>query len=741
MNLAKHFKLYRLQWATGSVITFLFILLHMLALSPAAPYGQVLKRFEGLAYDVRLKESLPWQQRSFLPIVIVDIDEQSLIEIGRFPWSRHVMGKLQDQLVAAGVSVVAYDVLFSEPELNPAMQVASHLGATDPQTNEILRSIAPNIDADIAFSKTLDATDTVLGMLFEHQQDILVGKLPDPIFASEISPDNLPIPDFAGHVANVKVLQENSPGTGFINSAPDGDGFVRYSMLMIKHDKEAYPALALEAARLYTLADTVEIVVKPFGDGHSVQGIKLGTTLIPTDDYGRVAIPFRGPAFSFPYISAIDVINGNIDKSLFDQAIVFVGTSAVGHADLRTTPVGVQYPGVEVHANVLEGLVFPELLPSRPDWIDGAVVVLLVILGLAMSIVLPLLGVLGMTLLALFVTSCFIFFSFYAWVVWRLDFPQIAILGLTISQTTILGSLGFVREHKERVQIKSIFDQYVPPAHIASMLEQPDQASMEGEKRVMTVLFADIREFTSISESLDAGRLKAYLNQYFSPITKIIFEYQGTIDKYVGDMVMAFWNAPLLVDEHPELAVKCAMQMQRQVDDLQSQMIEQGFPPFAIGIGLNTGDMNVGDMGSEYRRAYTVLGDAVNLGSRLEGLTKFYGVGVLVSEMTYEQCSDIVFRPIDKVKVKGKNLAVTIFEPIALKNEVTEAQHEELKAHKIAWELYLSQSWQEALPAFTKLIELQPQRKIYQLLCERVREMQSHPPGEDWDGSYTHKSK
>ncbi|KZN54671.1 hypothetical protein N474_17865 [Pseudoalteromonas luteoviolacea CPMOR-2] len=741
MTLKKWFKLYRLQWVSGSVITLLFILLHLLALSPASPYGQVIKRFEGLAYDVRLKESLGWQQRSFLPIVIVDIDEQSLIDVGRFPWSRHVMARLQTQLANAGVAVVAYDVLFSEPELNPAMQVVDHLGGKKAEVVDTLQALAPDIDADIAFSKTLNETDTVLGMLFEHQEDILVGNLPTPIFTSEVKPQELPIPDFAGHVANVKVLQLNSPGTGFINSAPDGDGFVRYSMLMIKHNEHAYPALALEAARLYTLADEVKIIAKPFGDGHSVQGIKLGTTLIPTDDYGRVAIPFRGPAFSFPYVSATEVLKGEIDAELFDQAIVFVGTSAVGHADLRTTPVGVQYPGVEVHANVLEGLVFPELLPSRPDWIDGAVVMLLLLLGIITSIILPTLGVFGMTLVALIITGGFIFFSFYAWVVWRLDFPQVAVLGLTITQTTVLGSLGFVKEHKERVQIKSIFDQYVPPAHIASMLEQPDQASMEGEKRVMTVLFADIREFTSISESLDAGRLKAYLNQYFSPITRIIFEYQGTIDKYVGDMVMAFWNAPLLVDEHPELAVKCAMQMQVQVDELQAQMKEQGFPPFAIGIGLNTGDMNVGDMGSEYRRAYTVLGDAVNLGSRLEGLTKFYGVGILISEMTFEHCHDIVFRPIDKVKVKGKNVAVTIYEPIALKNDITKAQMEELEAHNSAWKLYLSQCWQEALPAFTKLIELQPQRKVYHLFCERVREMQVNPPGENWDGSYTHKSK
>jgi adenylate cyclase len=257
----------------------------------------------------------------------------------------------------------------------------------------------------------------------------------------------------------------------------------------------------------------------------------------------------------------------------------------------------------------------------------------------------------------------------------------------------------------------------------------------------MTVLFADIRSFTSISESLEASRLKAYLNQYFSPITQVIFEHHGTIDKYVGDMVMAFWNAPLKVSEHPELAVKCAMQMQYQVEKLQEKMIAQSLPPFEIGIGLNTGDMNVGDMGSEYRRAYTVLGDAVNLGSRLEGLTKFYGVGILISEMTYRACQNITFRPIDKVKVKGKSLAVTIYEPVGLTEDLSEAQWQELEAHKQAWGLYLLQHWDEALSAFTKLKQLKPNRKLYSLFCERINELSKHPPCHDWDGSYTHKSK
>ncbi|WP_125561033.1 CHASE2 domain-containing protein [Pseudoalteromonas rubra] len=742
MSLPRLWRKYYQQWLCGLCLIILFIALQLLTLSPASPYGDALKRLEGLGYDLRLKSTLSLHSRSFLPIVIVDIDEPSLKQVGRFPWSRHVMARLQSQLADAGVAVIAYDILFSEPELNPARQVLSHLDTqTSANVSHTLHALAPTIDADKAFASRLQETDTVLGLLFEHQSDILVGTLPETIFFSAIPAAALPVPNFAGHVANVSELQQNSPGSGFINSAPDSDGFIRNSMLLAKHQGQLYPALALEAARLYTMAEQVEVVTKPFGTGHSVEGIRLGTALIPTDDYGRVNVPYRGPAFSFPYVSAADVLNGQIDPGLFDQAIIFVGTSAVGHADLRTTPVGVQYPGVEVHANVLEGLVFPELLPSRPNWMDGAVIMLLLLLGLLCVFILPRLEVLGIAVFTLCVSGLFIALSAYLWVKLRLDLPQVAVLAMLISQAMILGSLGFVREHKERLQIKSIFDQYVPPAHIQAMLDNPDSVSMEGEKRDITVLFADIRSFTTISESLDAGRLKSYLNQYFSPITRIIFEHQGTIDKYVGDMVMAFWNAPLPVEAHPELAVRCAMAMQDQVDALQEPMRQQSLPPFKIGIGLNTGDMNVGDMGSEYRRAYTVLGDAVNLGSRLEGLTKYYGVGILINETTYAQCSGLVCRPIDKVKVKGKNQAVTVYEPICSHEALTPAIREELDAHEQAWSLYLSQQWQQAQAAFTKLKERSPERKIYTLLSERILVLQANPPGEQWDGSYTHTSK
>lgn len=740
MSVRANWSQYKYQWLSGFFIIILSIFIHLSFLVPGSKQGDFFKRLEGLAYDLRLQSTLTMHpKRAFLPIIIVDIDEKSIKKLGRFPWSRSVVAQLHRKLIDAEVSVIAYDVLFSEPEINPIDKVINK--SKNVALNNALSEIRDNYDADKAFSDALSESDSVIGLLFEHNKTLQVGMLPTSIFVSDVDFDSLPAPEFSGYVAGLELLQQNALGNGFINSAPDQDGFVRYAMLLAKHNSQLYPSLALEVARLYTFADTIKVESKEFGDDFTITGLKLGIDTIPTDDYGRVAIPFRGPAFSFPYISAIDVLENKFDVSLFEQSIVFIGTSAVGHADLRTTPVGVQYPGVEVHANLLEGLVFPELLPSRPDWIDGAVVLVLLIVGFLGVIVLPTFELRGIILYFFTSISMFLSLNIYGWSQHYLDFPQFAILTMLILQVIVLGSLSFLNEHKQKIQIKSIFDQYVPPAHIQSMLDNPKSMSVSGEKRYMSVLFADIRNFTAISEQLNASELKGLLNLYFTPITQIIFEHEGTIDKYVGDMVMAFWNAPLEVDVHEQLAVLCALKMQSAVKSLEIELAKQNMPKIEIGIGVNSGDMNVGDMGSIYRRAYTVIGDAVNLGSRLEGLTKYYGVKILVNESTYANCKDITFRPIDRVKVKGKETAVSIYEPIGLTADLGSEVINKINLHKKAWSSYLKQNWDESLQGFTTLMNTHPEEKLYSIFCERIKNLKTIKLVEDWDGSYKHVTK
>lgn len=286
-----------------------------------------------------------------------------------------------------------------------------------------------------------------------------------------------------------------------------------------------------------------------------------------------------------------------------------------------------------------------------------------------------------------------------------------------------------------------MFDQYVPPAHIDRMMNDPSAYQFEGEQKELTVLFSDIRSFTNISESLSAAELKAFLNNYFTPITKIIFDNEGTIDKYVGDMVMAFWGAPVDDKKHAYHAVLTALKMQQMTQQLRQEFSAKGWPAVEIGVGLNTGPMNVGDMGSSYRRAYTVLGDAVNLGSRLESITKFYGAKILIGEHTHAQAPEFVYRYVDRIQVKGKNEPVRVYEPLCLKTELTPELEHELSQYEKAHQLYMQQQWQAASGAYQQLIADYPEQKLYQVYKDRIADLSTTDLPEDWDGVFRHTQK
>jgi adenylate cyclase len=716
------------------------VALVLMQLSAVYSEQSVLKRLDGLLYDTRLKLTLAFREQTDLPVVIVDIDEKSLQQIGRWPWSRQKVAQMLEQLSVAGASVVAFDVIFSEPERNPIHQV---LQLSEPQlsseTTLQLQRLAPLLDADQQFATSLKDKDVVLGFLFQQEQ-LAVGQLPHSYVVMDSLPSQSSVSSFAGYVANTPILQQQSAGTGFINSSPDPDGFIRQAALLIRYQDKVYPSLALEAARLYALANDLSVETAPLEQINSIIGVTVGNTRINTDLYGRVLIPYRGPARSFPYISASDVVQGVVDKTLLKDAIVFVGTSAVGHADLRSTPVGVQYPGVEVHANVFEGLIYPELIHAHPDWAEALVFIFLVVLGLLMSLLFPVLGPVSLAMTGGSLLLLTLAGNLYCWQILKLDLPLTSSLMLILGLTLLNLLYGFFGASRQKARIKSIFDQYVPPAHIDEMLNHPESVSLDGKRKEMSVLFSDIRGFTTLSEKLTATELKSLLNRYFSPITKTIFEHQGTVDKYVGDMVMAFWNAPLDVKDHAELAVKAGFSMLKITDELSKSFVADGLPAIDIGVGVNTGEMNVGDMGSEYRRAYTVLGDAVNLGSRLESLTKYYGVRFLVSQTTVQQCKNLTFRTVDKVKVKGKTEAVVIYEPVD-RDPITPADNfSSLQLHEQAMALYLTQNWAEAQQLWLAL-QQQSGHKLYSLYLARIDHYQLQPPGAEWDGVYTHAEK
>lgn len=741
MKLFKSLKEHRRAILAGMGLVILVLLLQVYVQRfPNSTMALQFNRLDGFTFDIRLEATLENRKTGFADIVIVDLDEPTMDAIG-WPWPKKRLADLVYALADAGAVVVVFDVIFADAERNSAKEVAAVLDLNDHPAKQDIEKLIEEMDGDRAFMNSFDSTDVMFSYILHQSAEIKRGILPTHEIVSDLPVDQrFSITKYDGYESSLPMFHEASVGEGFMNSSPDADGFLRRSSLILRYNNKLFPSLSLEAARLYALADEIKVKTRKAGNLVNVEGVIIGNQLIPTDAEGRVLIPYRGPQRSFPYISAIDILNNDFDTSLFESAIVLVGTSAIGLADLRSTPVGVQYPGVEVHANVIEGLLDPSILKYRPDWWEALVSIYILVSGLILALLMPLLGPAMMAIIGFAAMAGTIAANVWLWNSANIALPMTSSILLVLFLMMYNIGTGFFAENKRRQQIKGIFNQYVPPAHIDKMLDDPTSVTMEGERKELSVLFSDIRSFTTISEKLSANELKVMLNRYFDPITETIFYHNGTIDKYVGDMVMAFWGAPLDDPKHAQNSVETAFEMLRITERLRKEFKDDGLPEVKVGIGINTGDMNVGDMGSTFRKAYTVLGDAVNLGSRLEGLTKFYGVELLVSAATMTQCDGIAHRRIDRVKVKGKNEAVAIVEPI-LPEKATDQYLSELDQYHEAYDLYLSQDWDNADNAFSALKAKNHQDILYDVYLERIESLRQQDLPEDWDGSYTHTSK
>ncbi len=768
----------RLPVSLGLLMTLLISWMHVM---PPAGIGTLINRLDNLLYDQRFTLMPKPLKNPDNKIVIVDIDERSLQAEGQWPWDRFKVGKLVEQLAAYGVIVVGFDVTFPEPQRN-AMQ--DLLRRVDPATLEEdfvtrMRDVETVLDADAYMANAIanPSMDVVLAVSFNPVQEVEYGALPASIVSIDSTrAEEVQLQEMAGYTANIPVLQEAAAGAGIMNQLPDVDGIIRRVPLVVRYKNALYPTLALEMARLYYFEDSFELVTFPVGDIHQVEGIRVGRNAgqyeLATDTRAQVLVPYVGRSVlsgggSYPYVSATDVLSGTVPSEKLEGALVLVGTTATGMFDLRSTPMEAVSPGVEVQANILNGILdsfvvqefaagtqsdvqdamdslqqrVATVFPYEPVWEDGAILVILLGLGIVMSIVLPFLGPAMLGISGVLLTVSAVWANFELWASAKMDLSLTLILLLILVLCVVNMAYGFLSERLTRKTIKGMFDQYVPPAHIDAMLENPEAYSFEGESREMTVLFADIRDFTSVSEALTATQLKQLLNEFFTPVTEIIFEHDGTVDKYVGDMVMAFWGAPLEDKNHRANAVASALEILAKLEELRVEFPKKGFPPINIGIGINTGMMDVGDMGSVYRRAYTVLGDAVNLASRLEGLTKFYGLKCLIGEETYESMDGFVCRLIDKVKVKGKDQAVRAYEPLCKTSEASVALHEKLARYHAALDSYFAMQWDDAALKFAQLHHEEPHALLYEIYLERIETLRHQTLPADWDGSFQHLSK
>jgi len=753
--------------------------------SPNPAIAGLRQRLDNVVYDQRFNMLTPSIRSSDPAIVIVDYDQKSLEREGQWPWSRFKLGQLVEQLAGYGVLVVGFDVFFPEYERNLAAELQSRI-ELDPAYAEIAAPLLPQLeeyrevfDGDRAFAESMQSVDTVLGFSFSPNPDVRGGMLPEPIFRIDESERSLiSLQSMRGHTGNVDVLQEAARGAGFFDTVPDIDGIIRASPLIMQFEDEIYPSLALDMARLYLFADefSADIEADATGRSSEMHGVFMGGVRIPTDANGRVRVPYIGPSHSYPYISATDILRGTLrpeEEEILFNSLVLVGTTATGLYDLRATPVEEVYPGVEIHANILNAILnssrslvvesdqsavgngqggFSDILsvlneggmspfPVRPDWERGVIRFSIIVIGVGLSLIYPYLGpaLLGISSITFLVGLTLL--NFQLWNRYNLDFSLVILWLLLILITTVNMTYGFLKESLSRRAIKGMFDQYVPPAHIDAMLNNPDKYNFEGESKELSVLFSDIRGFTSISEKLSAVQLKSMLNDFFTPITGIIFDQQGTIDKYVGDMVMAFWGAPLDDPDHRAHAVTAALLMQKKVEELKPVFHERGLPEVNVGIGINTGMMSVGDMGSTYRRSYTVLGDAVNLGSRLESITKIYGVKILIGEQTYDVLKGFLCRQVDKVQVKGKEEPIRIYQPLCHDAETTPELRALVDDYHRAYGLYQQQQWDAAESLFRELQQRDPGTALYALYLERIATLRLAGLPVDWDGTYRHTSK
>ena len=736
-------KLSRILATLGGFFLVIFLLLVLFGLIPGA--SNIYQRFELLVYDLRMQLHLPEEvQAAAAPIVIIDIDETSLQHEGRWPWSRAKIADLVEKLNDAGAAVIGFDILFGEAERNPAEEVLAGLNQQSGLYQQ-LSQLQINYDRDQLFANQLAESEVVLGYLFHYQYDLTSGLLPEPLQLKN-QPENLVsqlvIPKMTGYAAPLAVLTNAASGGGFFSLAPDEDGVVRRAPMLARYENQLYTSLSLEMLRQFMFLESLQIKTSTIAGKQHIEKIQLDENLaLPTDSSGQLLIPYRGPAETFPYIPAWQLLADEADTDLLQGALVLVGTSAPGLFDLRATPVASVYPGVEVHANLLAAMLDKKFL-QQPSWAPGANLIIALLAGLILAFSLPwlspLLQLLVSTLLSLSVMTLTGWLWLTEGIVLSLAGPLLLAFFLTVFNFV----WGFFYESMTRHRLADMFGQYVPPELVEEMSRNPGDFSFAGESRVMSVLFSDIRGFTTLSEALTADELKVLLNRYFTPITGVIFDHRGTIDKYIGDLVMAFWGAPLADPDHAVHSIQAAKAMLKATAELSATFVAEGLPAVRVGIGINSGLMNVGDMGSQYRRAYTVLGDAVNLASRLESSTKYYGVPLVVGEKTRELALEhFVWRELDLVRVKGKDYPVRVYEPLCPQTEKTQALQAELDELDKALQAFRQQDFKQAKTLFTQLKQTHPEVSQYPLYLERIEALSKEPPAKDWDGSWVRMSK
>jgi adenylate cyclase len=680
-----------------------------------------------------------------LPVRIVDIDEESLKRIGQWPWPRTVLAELVQKLSENGAASIGFDMVFPEPDrMSPANALRFW-----PNSEELagLKSEIEKLPSnDTVLAEAIAKAPVVLGFIAAPQGT----SIPETKagFATGGDDPRLFAPGYPGAAASLKELQDKASGGGSLNWLPEHDQIIRRMPMIVRVGDNLYPSLAADMLRLAQGASTYLVKSsgasgeKAFGEKTGIVKIKIGDFEVPTEANGQMWIRFTHHADA-RFLPAWKILNGELGKDQIEGRILLIGTSAAGLLDLRATPLEASVPGVELHAQAMEQVLQGGYL-QRPDFATPAELIYILALGIIIAVLIYRAGALGSAILGGAAIAAVLGVSWYAFSSfgWLVD-PVYAAIALTA--VYLAGTLFvFLRTERERNRVRHAFSHYMAPALVARLAADPAKLKLGGETRDMTLLFSDVRGFTTISEGLDAEELTSFLNNLFTPLSNIILEEQGTIDKFMGDAVMAFWNAPLDDKDHPSHACQAALRMMDEMRVINERWRHEAeskgreYKPVKLGIGLNTGVCCVGNLGTETRFDYSVIGDNVNVASRIEGQSKTYEVGTIVGETTTMRAPDFAFLELDFLKMKGKTEATRIYALLgnsALKQSQgfidLSTHHNELLRR------YRAKDWDRAttLVSECKAMHVNGLDRLYALYAERIEYFRLNPPPENWDGT------
>jgi adenylate cyclase len=734
------------RWARSFGLTRAICVLLLFALVPLRildplPLEEIRLRTFDLYQNLRPRETVS------RPVVIIDIDEASLKEIGQWPWPRTIVADLVTQLTQLGVAAIAFDVIFAEPDRMSPSIAATSFRDLDDETRNKLRNLPSN---DEVLAEAIRRSRVVVGQVgsatwvprSETEAALQTG------FAVR-GPDPTPfLVTFAGLLRNVPAIEQAAAGRGVFSIQPERDGIVRRVPIIMRAQGSLVPSLSIELLRVVTHSGAILIDTDQAG----VQSVAIPGLQVPTDQNGRFWVHFNrhDPA---RYISAKDVLQGRVPRDRVEGKLVLFGTSAVGLLDVKTTPVSAAMPGVEIHAQVLESALTKSSL-SYPNYAIGVELLVAALVGLAIIIVAPMLRASIMIALGAIIIAALLGASWYLYSQYNLliDFTYSLMSSLLVYLTLIF--VNYFKEQKQRQQIRAAFGFYLSPALVEQLARSPEKLVLGGEERKMTILFSDVRGFTTISEHYkhDPQGLTRLMNRFLTPLTNAIIERKGTIDKYIGDAIMAFWNAPLDDPQQEINACEAALEMLARADKLNHDFKREAdvnggkYMPLRVGIGLNTGPCVVGNIGSDFRFNYSVLGDTVNVASRLEARTKDYRIPIVIGAQTEQQAKEkFATMEIDRIQVKGKTEPETVFTILGHAELRQDPNFQELRQLTAGMlRSYREQDWTRAFEAI-ELCRKAGERfgiaALYDMYAERIETFRRTPPPPDWNGVYEAESK